>query len=89
MVFINYLMLNDIVDIKPIIREVNNAINKKIEDGMFKDKNIGNIEIRKFILAQLIENLSTWDELGDWLPTGLKINEDKVINVVIVQMEVK
>ncbi len=83
----NYLQLEDFVEIKPIMREVTNAIRKKIDDKMFKDNNIANIEIRKFILATLIESLATWNKTGDCLPIGIPLNDDKVINVVIVKKE--
>ncbi len=82
----NYLELDGIVEMKQIMLEINNSINKKLEDKMFPDKDVTYIEIRKYILAYLIEKLGVWKDLGDCLPKGIPISEGKVAEVIIKEV---
>ncbi len=79
----NYLNMQDIVETKPVINEFIKAINKKKDNGMFKDPNIAEVELRKYIISDLIERFASWKELGDCLPTGMPISKDKIASVII------
>lgn len=83
----NYLNMQDMVETKPIIRKFAESINKKKNDGMFKDPDIAEVEIRKFILADLIERFASWKTEGDSLPNGIPISKKYIANVVIEKRE--
>ncbi len=83
----NFLQMQGMVETKPVIRKVIEVINEKKNDGMFKDTDVAEIEIRKYILADLIERFGSWKEEGDCLPVGVPISKKKIANVIIEERE--
>ena len=83
----NYLQMQGMIETKPIIRKFIEAINQKKRDGMFKDPDIAEVEIRKYIISELIERFATWKELGDSLPIGVPISKEETASVIIEKRE--